>query len=64
MGENAVPQKWGNNSYPATDRTKHLQKFTVIPHHLDYEGICFQNDWPCEFVFLTRRLIFKKLYSM
>ena len=61
MGENAVAQKWGNSSDPETDRTKNLQKFTVIPHHVDYEGIFFskglaQNWMFCEFVFLTWRL--------
>ena len=44
MGENAVAQKWGNSSDPETDRTKNLQKFTVIPHNLVYEEIFFQKD--------------------
>ena len=36
MGENAVPQKYGKNTYPETDRTKNLEKFNVIPHNPDY----------------------------
>ena len=46
MGENAVPQKCGNNSYPETDRTKNLQKFTVIPHNLYNKDFFLQKDWP------------------
>ena len=41
MGENAVPQKCAKNSYPETDRTKNIQKSTVIPRNLECEGIFF-----------------------
>ena len=45
MGENAVALKCRNNSHPETDRMENIQKFTVIPHNVDYKRILLQKEW-------------------
>ena len=45
MGENAVPQKCGNNAYPETDRTKNVQNSQSFLIISTMNGFFLQKDW-------------------